>query len=77
MTRSERLASYGVDHANAEELDALDERDWLRVLRTVRHEWELRQVGRVGARLGASQHSIQESRRVVRVRQLEEIRCSR
>ena len=30
--RAERLAAYGVAHPNAEELDALDERDWLRVL---------------------------------------------
>lgn len=77
MTRAERLAAYGVAHPNAEELDALDECDWLRVLRTVRHEWEARQVGRVGAQIGAPQHTIQESRRVLRVRHLEEIKCSR
>lgn len=77
MTRAENLARYGIRHAHPEELDALDVREWERLIRTVRHEWEARQVGRVGAQIGAPQHSIQESRRVLRVRHLEEIQCSR
>lgn len=77
MTRAENLARYGVKHAHPEELDYLDRRDWDRLIRGVRNEWELRQVGRVGAQIGAPQHSIQESRRVLRVRHLEEIKCSR
>lgn len=77
MTRAEDLARYGIRHAHPEELDDLDVREWDRLIRTVRHEWEIRQAGRIGAKVGAPQHAIQESRRVLRVRYLEEIQCSR
>lgn len=62
MTRAEDLARYGVAHHSPEALEEMDQRDFDRIARAVRHEWHIRQIGVEAEKLGVPQNEITSAR---------------
>lgn len=77
MTRAEDLARYGVTIHSPEALEELDQRDFDRIARAVRHEWHIRQIGVEAEKLGVPQNEITSARCRMQWSHMEELTCSR